>query len=283
LRYGAAVARCWLLRGISTFGVFLALSGELHAEERARLVYVREAGAEQCPGEVDLRLRVVARLGYDPFSPQASRVVLARISAGERELRGSVELVDERGISSGKRTLGSHPESCDELARGMALSISLAIDPELERTPQPATAAHADTPRSDSTPRPKPSAPATDTDVALPASATSTRARRFYAGVALSGPAARCRRPRWVPSASWGFEVRLGAGVGSSRASVLRAALKPRGNLHGSLIGPGASGCGLLNDFALCLVTVVAVQRLVSSEVSDPRASSGLFAGVGLA
>jgi hypothetical protein len=58
-------------------------------EEHARLVYVRETGAEKCPGEVDLRLRVVARLGYDPFSPQASQVVLARIEARAGELHGS--------------------------------------------------------------------------------------------------------------------------------------------------------------------------------------------------
>ena len=37
----------------------------------AHLVYVRGAGAEQCPGEQAIRAAVGARLGYDPFFPDA--------------------------------------------------------------------------------------------------------------------------------------------------------------------------------------------------------------------
>src|SRR4051812_29189298 len=102
----------------------------VHAEEKARLVYARGSGTAGCPAEIDLRLSVVARLGYDPFSPQASRVVLARIERRRAALVGVVELVNDAGLASGRRELSAPKRRCDELARAMALSISLTIDPE---------------------------------------------------------------------------------------------------------------------------------------------------------
>jgi hypothetical protein len=261
---------------MTTLGIWAVSPGVARAEERARLVYVREPGAEKCPAEIDLRLRVVARLGYDPFSPQASRVVLARISATTRALDGSVELVDERGISSGKRALGSPPENCEQLARAMALSISLAIDPERELAPEPTPSRAA--PRSEAektspAPMPRPSA--------VPP-ARAARGHRFFAGVALAGSVGALPEPglgafgfvgyrgRW---ASLSLEARAQQSFGQD--------LSPRGSLHGSLIGPGLSGCGIVRDFAVCAVSVIAVQRLVSEDVSDPKASAGLFAGIG--
>ena len=70
-----------------------------HATSYYRFLYVREAGAEACPDEMELRMSVVARLGYDPFSPQASGALFARIGRLDGELSGSVELVDEHGMS----------------------------------------------------------------------------------------------------------------------------------------------------------------------------------------
>lgn len=263
-----------------TLGVLAASSRELHAEERARLVYVREPGAEKCPAEVDLRLRVMARLGYDPFSPQASRVVLARISASERELSGEVELVDESGISGGKRALRSAPQSCEELARAIALSISLAIDPEQGRAPERMATPSAETPSSNAELQPTKSGRLG----AAPerASVTPAKRRQFFAGAALAGTTGALPEPALGAFGFLGFRSRRVALALEARAlQSFGRELVPRGSLHGSLIGPGVSGCGLYDEFALCLLSVVAVQRLVSSDISDPRASSGLFAAIG--
>src|SRR5687768_12796994 len=103
------VARDWLGKSIGVWVLLLglALPSAARAEEKARLVYVRGEGADDCPAEVDLRLWVIARLGYDPFSPQASRVVIARVESREHDLHGSVEVADQQGLSTGRRELSS--------------------------------------------------------------------------------------------------------------------------------------------------------------------------------
>jgi hypothetical protein len=100
------------------------------SEPEFRLIYVREPGTEACPEEVELRLSVAARLGYDPFSPTAGPAVIARVSPDGEVLTGSVEITDAAGISRGRREIEASGERCDELFRALALSVSIAIDPE---------------------------------------------------------------------------------------------------------------------------------------------------------
>jgi len=114
--------------GFLVCGVALpSLAGEA---TQARLVYVRGAGASVCPQQVQLRMAVAARLGYDPFRATAMRTVIAQIEEKSGELVGHVELVDEQNVSQGARQLTAPAERCSELVRAMALSISIAIDPE---------------------------------------------------------------------------------------------------------------------------------------------------------
>jgi hypothetical protein len=100
-----------------------------HAYPTTRLTYQRGAGAERCPDETALRKAVSARLGYDPFFPWADRTIVARIEADKGVMRGSVELLDEQGLVRGSRKLQAKENQCDELVSGMALAISIAIDP----------------------------------------------------------------------------------------------------------------------------------------------------------
>lgn len=97
---------------------------------QTRLVYVRGTGAGNCPPQMQLRMAVAARLGYDPFSATAARTVIARIEEKSGELRARVELVDDESASQGARSLTGPAERCSELVRAIALSISIAIDPE---------------------------------------------------------------------------------------------------------------------------------------------------------
>ncbi len=95
----------------------------------ARLVYMRGPGAEQCPQQMELRMMVIARLGYDPFSATASRVVLAKVERTGDELRAKVDLANADGSIEGVRELSAPAADCSALMRALALSISIAIDP----------------------------------------------------------------------------------------------------------------------------------------------------------
>src|SRR5262245_60495222 len=101
------------------------------AAPRVQLSYVRESGAESCPSAVELRQAVTARLGYDAFEERAEGAVLARLRRSERGFVGSIELVDAAGRPQGERELYTPGESCREMGQALALSISIALAPEL--------------------------------------------------------------------------------------------------------------------------------------------------------
>jgi hypothetical protein len=112
-------------------GLVLGLgSVEAQAFPSARLVYVRGQGAESCPGEIELRLSVAHRLGYDPFNTGSRRTIVAVIERSGERLTARMELVSEQGVSQGERRLEAAPDRCDDLIRALALSMSIAIDPE---------------------------------------------------------------------------------------------------------------------------------------------------------
>lgn len=117
-----------LALGIFVYGV--ALRSNAAEKSQARLVYVLGAGVRDCPAPMQLRIAVTARLGYDPFSATAPRTVIAQIEEKSSELLGHVELVSDENVSQGARELTAPGDRCSELVRAMALSISIAIDPE---------------------------------------------------------------------------------------------------------------------------------------------------------
>jgi hypothetical protein len=142
------------------------------AAPSARLVYVREPGAEGCADEEGLRRAVAARLGYDPFFPWAKVTVLALVRKEATGYRAEVSLVDEASVSRGRRALTHEGDSCAPLVGALALTISLALDP-LSLTQPPAG-------KKEETPPPAPPAPpaveppAEDARSAPPASPPST-------------------------------------------------------------------------------------------------------------
>jgi hypothetical protein len=247
------------------------------AEEKARLVYVRGDGAGDCPNEVDLRMWVMARLGYDPFSPQASRVVIARVEARAHQLFSSVEVADEHGLSTGQRELSSKNERCQELARAMALSISLAIDPERASLAQDEPVV-APTPAPTPTPTPAP-APRAPLPPAAKQEATPPHVvlhAAFESGVG--------QLPGLVLGGRLGIGLRLRA---VSLALEARGALTPgddltpRGSLTGSLLAAGLAGCAHFGVIGLCAVAQAGQQRLGTRDVAQPNTSSGLYLGFG--
>lgn len=78
----------------------LGIAREASASPSARLLYVRNVGAEGCPDESALRKSVAARLGYDPFFPWATTTVLATIDrAGLATARRSPSSMSTRRSS----------------------------------------------------------------------------------------------------------------------------------------------------------------------------------------
>ncbi len=108
----------------------LAVSTTALAFPSARLIYVRGQGAEECPSEMELRLSVAHRLGYDPFNTGSRRTIMAVVERSGERLTARMELVNEQGVSQGERRLEAPPDGCADLIRALALSMSIAIDPE---------------------------------------------------------------------------------------------------------------------------------------------------------
>src|SRR5204862_4286698 len=105
------------------------------------LIYNPGADTTGCPDEQTLRNAVSARLGYDPFRPDAERTLQVDIVVDRRHerrgLRAHVELRDAAGNSAGSRDIGSQRSDCGELASALTLAISIAIDPMILTRPTP--------------------------------------------------------------------------------------------------------------------------------------------------
>jgi hypothetical protein len=140
----------------------LCTSDDALAGAAAKLTYVRQSGAERCAGEAQLREAVSARVGYDLFFPWAQKSVVVEVDAAKpRGYRGVVQIVDERGLVVGQRSLDSKSDDCADLIRALALTISIAVDDRsLEYVPPPAPAAAApDPPAVESPPAARPDPP----------------------------------------------------------------------------------------------------------------------------
>jgi hypothetical protein len=122
-----------------------------------RLVWIRGEGAAACASQATVQARVTERLGRDPFSDDAPRVLEVVVGrAGERwTARIAVREVEGRLV--GERQLGSEAADCAPLEAAATLAIALTIDPEaaLRSEPRaPAPASVPPIPRSPLTPPP---------------------------------------------------------------------------------------------------------------------------------
>jgi hypothetical protein len=229
--------------------VFLA--PDAAAFSSARLVFRREPGAEHCGNEARLREAVAARLGYDPFFPGAGRTIVASIRREAGGLVGNVELLDAAGLVRGQRELRAPLAQCSELLSGMALAISIAIDPSSLDRVEP--------PRLETSDAPGPAPPSATATTEVSDRGVSDR------GASASGS-------RWAPElglgvlASSGLAPSVGAGPAalfglrrswfSGNAELRYQLVKQRtvssGALDSSLIEAAALACGHASAMFLC-------------------------------
>lgn len=262
------------------------------ASPSARLVYVRNADTDSCPDEKAVRAAVTARLGYDPFFPNASETMFIEISKEKGGFRARVKLVDEKNNVRGTREIAEKGRSCGTMVDTLALSISIAIDPDsLTRPPAPQATEHE---TSDPMAPPTPAAPVPGPRPAVsPVIATSppppespparppSEAGSHLALLAL--PAV------WVgtgPPVAFGGEI--GARLRWSRVSI---GVEARGDLPGSRVVKGVDvdmaffggtlvGCGHASLFFACARTTLG-SVLATSNAAKPRDASTLRVLVG--
>jgi hypothetical protein len=261
----------WLL-GMAALSAAVFAGSPAHAEEKARLVYSRSPGTH-CPAEIELRLSIVARLGYDPFSPQASRVILARVERRARQLIGTVELVDAEGASSGRRELFAARGHCSELARALALSVSLTIDAER-------TLKRGGT--GDSSDGPVQLSPPSSAVEAAPPPSPGPQTPRLFSGGMLGGAQGL------LPGFALGATVYVGMGwrywsvrLETRFMQSFRRDLGDGVTLDGHTIDPSLTGCRSSDRLQVCLVGQLGIIRVRSHGEPDPSTISKTHGSLG--
>jgi hypothetical protein len=127
---------------VALFAVAVATSASPPSQQprvnpSARLVYVRDPGAETCPDEAAIRGAVAARLGYSPFFPSAGATMMVQVSRDGEGYRAHIQLIGEDGVVRGTRDLAQPSPRCEDIVDTMALTMSLAIDPRSLVEPAP--------------------------------------------------------------------------------------------------------------------------------------------------
>ena len=117
----------------------------------ARLEYQRKKGAEQCPGEAELRAYVAARLGRDPFTTDSSRRIVSTVARKGRGFVGTMDLFE-----NGEKSWSQGPIEDPDCARLVDEILALAMVINLS---EPPTASPAEASPAVSTPAPAPSPP----------------------------------------------------------------------------------------------------------------------------
>jgi hypothetical protein len=227
----------------------------------ARLTYVREPGAEACADVDELRRAVQARLGYDPFFPWAPVAVVAHVRREGGAYRAEVTLVDEQGVSRGRRALSSEGDDCAPLVGALALAISLALDP-LSLAGKPAGAqappAPAPAPAATAPLTPPPTAPGKNGagDAAPPAPhpvATGAPSWRGWASLGVLG------RYGTTPGLAFGGLVRgkvehgrLSLGIEATLDAPTSASAPTRGSVRAWVAQATLLGCGRVSIVVGC-------------------------------
>ena len=262
-----------------------------------QLQVVAGPSVQGCVEAAALQSAVAAHLGYDPFQTGAKAQLLVKVGRdGAGLLYSSIDLVDAQGVARGHREVRPETARCGVLAGALALSISIAIDPEraLEAPPEPASLPVAEPepepepkaevePQTPSTPEPPPRKPEPvprRAAVPRPSSAPAPwRAEGSLGAMTLLGIA---------PLPAFGASLDLQAGQGAWRlGSGVRLAGAPGGKVDGgarlsaSLFAGELSACFQPAPWELCAVALVGDTAARASNVDHPRTAHSAFVAGG--
>jgi hypothetical protein len=267
----------------------LAIERSAHAEPAARFIYLRGRGTETCPAEADVRQAVVGRLGYDPFSSYAAATMFAEVSAAENHgFSASLKLVDADNTVRGDRVLKTQG-ACSELMEAMALTISIAIDPEsATREGPPPGAPPAERPvtalpaiADDSQPEVSKLPSTGSHDVVTPPAAASIRAISASLGPLMSIGTAPGVSVGGVLSVDGQYGLLFGGIEGRADAPA-SADATPSGRVRSSLV-MGSLFLGLRRGLAYFgAVTGAGSVHATSRDVAAEREADAFIANLGL-
>jgi hypothetical protein len=148
-----------LTRILALLGALAALARSAAAAERAELAYEREPALTTCPDEGEMRERVAARLGYDPFEAGAGRRVTVRLRRVGRSIEGLVAMRDASGAPAGERRVSSAAGDCRELGDALAFTVALLVDPRAAMGEAPAASSPPSSAPPASSPSPREPSP----------------------------------------------------------------------------------------------------------------------------
>jgi len=95
--------------------------------EPVRLSWTRAPEAEACPEASVIEADVTARLGANPFRPDAPGSIDVALTRERGEWTALIEDRSDGGAPAGSRVVTSAAESCDSLALAVGLAIALMI------------------------------------------------------------------------------------------------------------------------------------------------------------
>jgi hypothetical protein len=250
------------------------------AAPRWRLVYFRDAAAVGCPDEDELRRAVAARLGRDPFDTHASGSVVATITKTGSVLAGTVEVTNEAGVSRGRRELSASAATCEEMASAIAISISIAVDPEHALAGEPSEMAEETAKPAAPTPVEPTVEPTPARDVAPRRAGSLARARALsIAATSVWGVA---------PTLAWGGSVRfqkrfgwLALGGGALAVTSPSGPVGEVANLATTLAAGELEACAVQGIVEACAVGLWGATWARASDVARPRTDAGMFLAAG--
>ncbi len=247
-------------------------------------MYGRSGAADACPDESALRRAVASRIGYDPFFPTAPRTVIVTIAQKADRLVARVQLVDDGGRAQGARELDSAETDCEGLFDTVALTISIAIDPQAlvrpsVRPPPPEPVSEP--------PRPPPPASVAPATYA-PAPSTARRPE----------PARESPELRVVVSLRGSFGLNPGFALGGSfyagaswtRASLgleaqadlpASASVAGGGSVTAWLVAGALVPCLRFQSISVCAIGVLGRLDATASGVASPRERAAPYLGFG--
>lgn len=221
-----------------------------------------------CPDENALRQLVAARLGSDPFLPDASAVVTVKVHAGA-PVQAEVSLENPGAPTRRKLLTGA---DCTELMQSVAVTVALVVDPVLKRAepvpapPPPVVEIEKPAPVVMPPPPSEPVAPPLHWGISVGASANIGLSIGVQPNLRLEG---RMRAPLW----SIGLEGRFAWPVTGALAQGALTTSAVLGAVVPCLHWKWLAGCADFSAGAL---------RLEGQALATARAASVFHASVGL-
>jgi hypothetical protein len=195
---------------------------------RVRLTVERQAGAEACPDERELRGALIGRLGFDPFDDAATREIRCSVRRddGAGAYHARIQVVSGAAPASGGRELTSRRGDCAELAEAVELAVGVAINPLVAPAPAPTAAVTPPEPTPPENRDPPAPASAREPPAHRPTTAPEAAPAVAQAIAPAPVPARAARRTQIGVRADAG--AALGFGPGAAAAVGLGASLRRR-------------------------------------------------------